>query len=223
MQTRTRSIHQIVEEQAQRWQRLHQEEKPVAENVPVITISRAPGSGGRLVAQQLAEELKLDFFHQEFIREISQSAHVSKMLMETLDERGLSMIEDWVSAAILDRHLWPDEYLHHLMKIIGTIARHGRAVIVGRGANYLIPREKRFSVRIIAPLEIRVKNVCRQFGSPEEETRRRVIRTESDRKAFVRKYFNADVDDPLQYDLVINTGFIGINAAVKAIRSALGV
>ncbi len=223
MQTKNRSIHQIVEEQAQRWQRLRREEKIEKEVVPIITISREPGSGGRLVAQQLAEELQLDFYHQEIIQEIAQSAHVSKVLLETLDEKGISMIEDWVSAAILDRHLWPDEYLRHLMKVIGAIARHGRAIIVGRGAHYLLPRENRFSVRIIAPLDIRVKNVCRQFDSEEEVTRRRVIRTESDRKAFVRKYFNADVADPLQYDLIINTEIIGVEAAVKAIRSALRI
>ncbi len=221
MLMKTRSTHQIVEEQVKRWQQMHTEAKKESKLIPVVTISREPGSGGRLVAKQLAEELGYSLFHQELIQEIAESAQVSRMLMETLDERGLSMLEDWISAAILDRHLWPDEYLRHLLKVFGTIAKHGRAVIVGRGANYVIPRQNRFSVRIVAPFNIRVQNVAREFGQTEAESRRRVIRTESDRKAFIRKYFNADVTDPLQYDLVINTEAISISNAVKAIRSAM--
>jgi cytidylate kinase len=50
-----------------------------------------------------------------------------------------------------------------------------------------------------------------------------VVRTESDRRAFIRKYFNADIDDPANYDLLVNTGTIAIDAAVDAIIGALGM
>jgi cytidylate kinase len=70
------------------------------------------------------------------------------------------MIEDWVSAAISERHLWPDEVSRVLMRVIGAIGRHGKAIIVGRGANFVLPPENRFRVRIIAPLELRVNRVA---------------------------------------------------------------
>jgi len=38
---------------------------------------------------------------------------------------------------------------------------------------------------------------------------------------FSRKYFYADVTDPLHYDLVINTARMSIDAAVKSIIAAL--
>ena len=63
------------------------------------------------------------------------------------------LIEDWVSAAISERHLWPDEVSRLLMRVIGAIGRHGKAIIVGRGANFVLPPENRFRVRIITPLE----------------------------------------------------------------------
>jgi len=107
------------------------------------------------------------------------------------------------------------------MKVIGTIGKHGRAVIVGRGANFVLPPDKRLSVRIVAPLELRIKNVTRDFGIDTEEARRRVIRTDSDRRAFVRKYFNTDIRAPLNYDLVINIGILSIEGAVDAIKGAL--
>ncbi|MBC8430549.1 MAG: cytidylate kinase-like family protein [Desulfobacterales bacterium] len=221
MKTRTRSIHQIIEEQVQKWQILDKKEKKEAEEISVVTISREPGSGGNIVAKSLSEKLDFDLFYQEVIHEMAESARVSVRLLETLDEKGVSVLEDWISSLVDKRHLWPDRYLQHLMKVIGTIGKHGRAVIVGRGANFVLPPDKRLSVRIVAPLEIRIKNVTRDFGIDKEEARRRVVRTDSDRRAFVRKYFNADIRAPLNYDLVINIGILSIEGAVDAIKGAL--
>lgn len=222
MKTRTRSIYQIIEEQVQKWQILDKKEQKEAEEISVVTISREPGSGGNIVAKSLSEKLGFDLFYQEVIHEMAESARVSIRLLETLDEKGVSVLEDWISSLVDKRHLWPDRYLQHLMKVIGTIGKHGRAVIVGRGANLVLPPDKRLSVRIVAPLEIRIKNVARDFGIDTQESRRRVIRTDSDRRAFVRKYFNADIGAPLNYDLVINIGILSIEGAVDAIKGALG-
>ena len=223
MLTKKRSIQQVIEEQAKRWELL--KSRPAYDRpsrISVVTVSREPGSGGRLIAQRIAEKLGFDLFHQEVIHEMAQSAQAKKMLMETLDEKGLSVIEDLISAIVYDRHLWPDEYLRHLMKVVGTIGKHGSAVIVGRGANFILPKEETFRVRVVAPLENRIRNVMKEFGSTEEETRRRVLRTESDRRAFVRKYFNAGIADQSNYDLVINTGVMGLDVAVNAVIGALG-
>jgi cytidylate kinase len=217
MKTRTRSVHQIVEDQVSKWQYLQKEAPKAKEAVSVITVSREPGSGGRLVAEGVAQELDYDLFHQEVVHEMAQSAQVSGQLLDTLDEKGLNILEDWIAAAVADRHLWPDQYLQHLMKVIGTISKHGRAVIIGRGANFILPPKKRFRVRIVAPRNIRIQNVASHFGVSQEEARRRVTRTDSDRKAFIRKYFYTDIADPLNYDLVINTGEIPLDGAVKSV------
>lgn len=222
MKTRTRSILQIVEDQVQKWQMSHTEKKKEAPDIPVITISREAGSGGNLVAQGLAEKLGLDLFHQRVLHEMAESAKVSTLMLETLDEKGLNVLENWISSLVDSRHLWPDQYLQHLMKVIGTIGKHGRSVLVGRGANFILPPEKRFRVRIIAPMDERIQNVSRTYEVSTEAARRRIIRTESDRKAFIRKYFNADIADPLNYDLVINTGTLSIDSAVNTVKTALG-
>ena len=116
-----------------------------------------------------------------------------------------------------DRYLWPGVYLDHLMKVVAAIASHGNAIIVGRGANFLIPMEDRLSVRVIAPLEVRVKNVAKEFGVTREEAKRRVINRENRRSAFIRQSFNADVADPRNYDLVVNTQKLDIDAALGAV------
>lgn len=217
-----RSTQQIIEEQVRKWQ-IEQAEKAEPERpLPVITISREPGSGGRLVAQMLAEKLGLDLFHQEVLHEMAESANVSTRLIETLDEKGLSVIDEWIASLVDSHHLWPDQYTQHLLKVIGTIGKHGGAVMVGRGANFLLPEGKRFRVRVVAPFEVRVGSLCRDFGLSAEDAKRRIVKTESDRRAFIRKYFHADVADPLNYDLVLNTGTLTTEAAVNAVCGALG-
>jgi cytidylate kinase len=217
-----KSIPQIVEDQVHRWQILQKEKPQKKAIVPVVTVSREPGSGGRIVAQKLSARLGFEVFHQEVLHEMAKRAEVSKQLLATLDEKGLSILEDWISSLVDDRHLWPDQYLQHLMKVVGTIGKHGRAVVVGRGANFILPPEQRFRVRITASRRLRIENVVRTFNLSQDEAKRRVIKTESNRKAFIRKYFNADIADPINYDLVINTDTLAVDNAVDVIGAALG-
>lgn len=218
---KNRSPQQIVEEQVQRWQLL-KKTAPEKQVSPTVTLSREPGSGGRVVAEALAAELGFDIFHQEMIQQLSENTRVQHRLLETLDERGMNVLEEWISSLVNERHLWPDQYLKHLMKLVGVIARHGSAVIVGRGANFILPPECCLKLRVIAPRRTRIENVARLHEVTRQEAERRVIRTESERRAFVRKYFNADIDDPLNYDMVINAGRLDVKAAVCAVRGVLG-
>jgi cytidylate kinase len=50
-----------------------------------------------------------------------------------------------------------------------------------------------------------------------------MIKTESDRRAFIRKYFNSDIGESVNYDLVINTDAVSVGNAVEAIGSAAGL
>lgn len=216
-----KAIHQLIEEQVRRWE-LQKKETFEKKALPVITLSREPGSGGKLVAKAVADRLSLDLFHQQLITAMAEDAETSTRVIRTLDERGISMLEDWVSAAISDRHLWPDEYVQVMMRVIGTIGRHGKAIIVGRGANFVLPAHNRFRVRIIAPLDLRVNCVAETNGVDKKEAKKHVLRTESERRAFVRKYFHSDIRDPANYDMILNTETISVESAADAICSAVG-
>jgi len=223
MKSKARYIEQIVEEQVQRWKISRSPKKEEVAPVPVISISREPGSGGRILAQNIAEKHALDLFHQEVIHEMAASAKVSKIFMQTLDEKGLSVLEHWIASTVHQRQMWPDQYLQHLMKVIGTIGKHGNAVIIGRGANFILPPEGRFRARVVAPRKVRIANVAREHGVSRDEAKRRITRTESDRRAFIRKYFNADIADPANYDLIVNTETIDIDRAAATVGRAVGL
>ena len=62
-----------------------------------------------------------------------------------------------------------------------------------------------------------MKNVAKEFGVTREEAKRRVINRENRRATFIRQSFNADVADPRNYDLVVNTQKLTIDAALGAV------
>lgn len=221
MKTSRRSIEKIVEDQILQWNRFQPEKKETLKSVSVITVSRESGSGGTLMAAKLAKDLGFDLFHREVIQEMAESANISARIVETLDERGLSVLEDSLAAMIRDRHLWPDEFMRHLLKVVGTIGKHGRAVIVGRGAQYILPFDETLKVRVIAPLALRIYNVAHELGVEEGEAEKMILKADSDRRSFSRKYFYADVTDPLHYDLIINTARVSVDEGVEIIKAAL--
>ena len=222
-------MDRMVEQQLKKWRGLMEEgldvfdygfESEKIKGGPVITISREPGSGGSEIARKLAKALSMDLMGSQIIQHVAESAKMSRKVIESLDEKEVTRRDSFLTALFRDRHLWPDEYLQHLTKVIGTVGRYGNAIIVGRGANYILPQAKIFRVRIIAPLDYRIKYVMEDRGCVKAQAEQYVVKTENDRKAFIRKYFNADVADPKQYDIVINTGGVTIEGGTEAIKTA---
>ena len=222
MVTKEESILQFVKQQIRKWEKGPVREKgKLQPRITVITVSMQPGSGGSLLAQQVAERFGFDYFHRDIIRGIDKSAKIRSTVIETIEKERLSGIEDFISSLYRDHYLYPGIYMEHLLKVVNTIADHGRAVIVGRGANFIIPPDERFSVRVVAPLEKRIQNVIRAYKVSAENARKRVIARESRRAAFVRKSYNADISDPENYDLTINTGRMPIETALEVVVAAV--
>jgi hypothetical protein len=190
-------------------------------DLPVITFSVSPGSGGLIIARRVAEVLKFDFFDRDIINMIAEHAHISDRVILSIEKERLSGIKDFIASLVDERYLYPGIYLEHLMNVVGVLAKHGHAVIVGRGANFIIPPAERLSVRVVAPLELRVQNIAQAYEVPMETARRRVLHRESRRAAFVKQSFHTDVADPENYDLVINTAKSDNDANVGAIIGAI--
>lgn len=205
----------IVQEQLDKWQR-----EKAAENVFTITISRQAGAGGSEIARVLAQKTKMDLMAGQIIQHVAESSKMSTKVVETLDEKAMTTMESWVNSMFVSRHLWPSDYLKHLTRVIGTIGKHGNAIIVGRGAGYILPPETTFRIKVIAPLEFRIESMMRIRGLTHGDAQKYIEKRDADRIAFVRKYFQADAMDPLNYDLVINTEKVGIEGAVDTILIA---
>jgi cytidylate kinase len=108
-------------------------------------------------------------------------------------------------------------------KTILHLASMGRVVMVGRGAEVitqLLPYV--FHVRLVAPLSKRIKQAAEFYGLSPNEAAMKVSEEDHARRRYLRRYFDADVDNPLLYHLVINTAKTGLAGVAEIIaRSAL--
>jgi cytidylate kinase len=185
---------------------------------PCITISREAGCSGSEICRKLAADLNMDLLGSEIISRIAESANMSEKVVRSLGERHVTMLDNWITSFYLDHHLRPDVYFQHLVKIIKTTGEHGNAVILGRGAHYILPQNRTFRVRVIGPLEQRIENVIRNRGCSRAVARSYIIKGDNYRKAFATKYFHEDIANPASYDLVVNTAGILIDEVIDMIK-----
>ncbi|NOX35104.1 MAG: cytidylate kinase-like family protein [Deltaproteobacteria bacterium] len=217
----SRSIYKIIDEQIKRWEIGKKEDKPIHEFVNIITISRESGSRGYEVAKKISREMGFDLFNNKILEAMVETSKNSRVLLETLDERGMNIVDDIVSNFVNEHHLWPDEYSKLLFKILTTIGKHGNAVILGRGANCVLKNQKTLRVRIVAPMTIRRDYIQKSLNLNKGDAHKHIVSTDANRAAFVKRYFNSDATAPSNYDLMLNTGTLSADKAVKVIKCAI--
>jgi cytidylate kinase len=198
----------------------HRKENQQARPGPVVTISREPGCGGESVAERLATELELHLYGWEIVEQIAKDEHVSAQVVSTLDEKARSELEDWL---VGPGNLSSYAYLRDLKRIIFAIASHGSAVILGRGSNFYLPSEKRIGLCLVAPLDVRIRNVMEERGFSEKRAREHIVKLETEHRQFVKKYFQTDIRDPAHYHLVINTSLVKPETIVEIVREIIGI
>jgi cytidylate kinase len=102
---------------------------------------------------------------------------------------------------------------------VRSLALRGHAVILGRGGGILThDLPSGLHVRLIASKSVRLarkQEQAEQQGKTLLEAD--LDRIDAARAAYVRSYWGADPSDPHNYDLVLNTHCLGIEACAKLI------
>lgn len=182
---------------------------------PVIAFSREAGSGGRLIGQLVCKQLKYEFYDKNLIDLIAREAKLEKEVILDLDEKKEHALGGIIRRLFGKNPLPQQSYIRALSHTILTIAEKGSSVIVGRGANFIIPQEKCFRVRVMAPLKIRVKNNIIYEKQSEERAREDIKKIHFNRKNFITKHFSKNISNTNYYDLVINTKNLTIDEAAS--------
>jgi cytidylate kinase len=101
------------------------------------------------------------------------------------------------------------------------LAELGNVILIGRGANMITARLPGvFHVRLVAPLERRVEHAHEYYGMSLRQARAFCSSQDRGRSRYFKKYFKANIDDPLLYHLVINTGLVSYDDAARLIVEA---
>lgn len=188
----------------------------------VITISRQMGSGGRRIAEIVAEELGWRLIGKELITEAAEKSGQDAEKIERVFEQRLSL-QDRIT--FRERS---EKYIESIRRVVEDIVEQGNVVILGRGAHLLIQGDPRlFRVHLVAELEIRIVRIAEQYNlkgkAGLQEARRMVINSDYSRTAYHNYLFEADWNDPLLHDMVINTTEIGVEQAARTVLEAFEI
>jgi cytidylate kinase len=188
---------------------------------PFIAISREAGAGGSEVGRILGQRLGWEVLDKNLVDRIAMHCHKPSSMMELVDETASSWITDvlgpWLDSAVVPH----EQYVAKLTRIVMAAARRGNVVLVGRGAWFLLRRDAGLAVRLIAPLDFRIKRMMEIKHIGAAEARTYCEQTDHGRRVFVQRYFHHDIDDPHLYDLILNTGQMGVEGAAEQILMAM--
>ncbi|WP_298038659.1 cytidylate kinase family protein [uncultured Desulfuromonas sp.] len=176
----------------------------------IITISREMGSAGIPIAHKAAEQLGYTLVDGDAIKKMAPAYGLSPEALEKADEKPPLFVDE------LDEKIEVD--LHQIELIVLEYALKGNVIIYGRGGQDLLRTiQSVFRVRIIAPFEERVERWAEREWLDPDYARILVRRSDQQRGGFIKYYFDRDWEDPLGYDLVINTLRLSEDTAVKLI------
>ena len=188
---------------------------------PYMCISREAGAGGSWIAEQVGQILEWEVLDRGLLDRVAERCHVSRSRLDLVDETCTNWAFD-VLGTWFDREIVPHEkYLVHMSRVVLAAARQGNVVFVGRGAQFLLPREHGLAVRIIAPEKYRLDQIVQQRKLAAKEARRFMEAVDRGRREFVQRYFHQDIDDPHLYDVVVNVEHMGPEAAAEKIAEAM--
>lgn len=195
---------------------------------PFVTISRQSGTGGSALAQALLERFgEIDpgaswqLHHGNLIEEALRSNNLPPQLARFLPEDRIPQLDGAVGELVgLHPDLWDlvdktNEFIRHL-------ARAGHAILLGRGANFAAAGIRHgLHVRLVASEQYRAMCTARWLGVPQNVAQTHNTVRDHARARYVRSTFDADVADPLAYDLVLNVETMPREAVIDVIALAL--
>ncbi len=202
-------IDQLIREQVLDWsmrQAIAKRTKETPEVWPIITISREFGARGRSVANELGRRIGFKVWDKNLLSAIAEEAGADERFLASLDERRRKMIEDTLYGSFMGSKHSNTHYFRSLLRVVQTIAAHGKSIIVGRGSNYIIKSPTVLRVRLVCPLEKRLAFVAEHEGISGREAEKLIKARDMHRNDFIRHYFRRDSANALDYDLVLNSG-----------------
>jgi cytidylate kinase len=218
---RHRTPERIIEDQVQLWSLQRQAAPERARSLmPVITISRSFGALGDSLGRELAEHNGFAVWDRDLVQAVADASGGDARIMASLDERRRNAIDDAVRGFLRGLDHTNTQYFRALVRVIRTISEHGNAIIVGRGANYLVSQNRAFRVRVTAPVAWRVERFAARSGMTMHEAKEHVKRMDDERQDFVAHYFRRDITDPTDYDLVLNAESFPVASMVEIIDAA---
>lgn len=176
----------------------------------VITISRGTMSGGEDLAKCLSERLGYPTISREIIIETASRHGVSEALLT----QQLKKLPGIIKRMAGEKQV----YLTTIQTILAERALQGNFIYHGNAGHFLLKGlHGVLKVRIIAPMEYRIKKVIDKKNLTFKEAKNYIDNIDKQRIEWTKFLYRVDWRDPALYDLVINIKDITIPMACEII------
>ncbi len=201
----------------------------------VVTITRQFGAGGSRVAGLVAEALGWSLVDNEFVDAVARRAGLPPETVAAKEERGPSLMErlvralasaspeTFVPSAATGEEREEERMVRVTERVIAEAAVHGRVVLVGRAGQFVLGSttpEGALHVYVVAPRALRVRTVMEREGLDEAAAGELADRTEAARDRYVDRWYKRRRQDPVNYHMVLNSGWLGYDGAAALVIAA---
>ncbi|MBR0368062.1 MAG: cytidylate kinase-like family protein [Clostridia bacterium] len=189
----------------------------------IITISREYGAGGHSIGKRVAEELGIEFYDRDIIRNTVRESGLDAGVVEHEEEEISRADAIWrliTPAAYTDRR----ETIHTIeCKVILMLAKKGPCVILGRCADTILEEFdiESLNVFIYADAIHRAVRVSELIGSKNpSEIQKAMKKTDNARRNYYQQFTGKHWGDTKNFNLSIDSGLLGYDTCVKLICEA---
>lgn len=176
------------------------------ENRVIINIGRQFGSGGRIIAGNIGQQLGIEVYDNELLLKAAEQSGVCPEFFKYNDERKRFFTFGFSQNAINDEGLFKIQ-----SDAIRSIAEKGSAIFVGRAADYVLRDLKCLDVFVCAPLECRKKLVAERSGLSMEEAEKLILKKDKSREYWYNFFTFGNWGVASNYDLCLDSSLLGLD------------
>lgn len=190
----------------------------------VITISRQYGSGGRIVAQKLAEALGIPFYDNELITLAAEKTGLSVECFKDAEKTSVGNLFFSLTSLTpsLDSVGLPLNEKIFLVQsqVIKDVAAEGSCVIVGRSADYVLSDHPNcINIFLQADLPDRVARAVHTYHHDPQGAEAMVVKTDKRRANYYNYFTGRKWGKAENYDLILNTSRMDLDKIVEVIKT----
>ncbi len=177
----------------------------------IITVGRELGSGGRLIGEQLAKKLNISFYDRALIMRASKETGLSYSFFENTEENINPILTGGLLSDYYQDNFSNESLFQMESNVILEIAEQESAVIVGRGADYVLRQHPHcLNVFITANIAERIAQVSEYQNINAEKALALIEKVDKKRAAFYNFFSTKKWGAAQTYDLCINSSFLGL-------------
>lgn len=194
-------------------------------NHRIITISREYCAYGRTVAAALSEALGIPYYDKDFVKKTAEESGFDASLV---NEEGESLspstkrFDSFLEALHTGYSPARDDIFNAQCKTILELSAEP-CIIVGRCANVVLQKAgiPSFDIFLYAEPEARVARFKEMFGEIRGDALKYIEKQDNDRHTYFKTYTGKEMGDARLYDICLNVGTLGLDAAKEILLSLL--